>query len=67
MRDVVDRHVVGALEKSRVNREKRLQSLRRQPTGKERGVFFRDADIEVAVGMRRLKKCEAQSRSASPP
>src|SRR5438067_5806478 len=55
---VVNGHVVSALEKCRVNREKRLQSLRRQTTGEERGVFFRNANVEVAVGMRRLKKSE---------
>src|SRR5438067_10943893 len=53
---VVNGHVVSALEKCRVNREKRLQSLRRQTTGEERGVFFRNANGEVASGSGPRKK-----------
>ena len=59
MRDVVNRHVVGALQKGGVNREERFQSLRGQPAGKKRGVFLGDADIEIAVGMCALTKCES--------
>ena len=58
-RNVVNDHVVGALHEGRVNREKRLQPLRRETAGEERGVFLGDADVEVAVGMLRLEKAEA--------
>jgi hypothetical protein len=53
--DIVDRHVVGALEKSGINREERLQTLCRQAAGKKRGVFFCDTHIEIATRMRLLK------------
>ena len=57
-RDVVNDHVVGALHERRINREKRLQSLRRESAGEERGVFLRDPDIEVTIRMLRLEKSE---------
>ena len=57
-RHVVDDHVVGALHEGGVDREERLQALRGQAAGEERGVFLGDADIEVAVGMCVLTKCE---------
>ena len=60
-RDVMNDHVVSALHEGRVDRQKRLQSLRRQTAGEERGVFLRDPDIEVRVGMLRLEKTEAGS------
>src|SRR4029453_17038006 len=44
--------VVRALKKRGIDREKRRQALRRQPTGEKRGVLFRYADVEVASGMR---------------
>ena len=54
----MNRHVVGALEKSRINREERLQSLCRQAAGKQRGVLLRDANVVIAIGMRCLEKSE---------
>ena len=49
---VVNGHVVSALEKCGVDREKRRQSLRRDATGEKRRVFFRNSDIKVARRMR---------------
>ena len=57
-RDVMNDHVVGALHEGRIDREERLQSLRREAAGKQRRVFLRDADVEIAVGMLRLEKAE---------
>src|SRR4029077_6162943 len=54
-------HVVGALEKGGVNREKRLKPLRGKAAGKKRGVLLCDADIEVATRMRLLKMREARA------
>ena len=58
-RDVVDDHVVGALHEGRVDRQERLQSLRREPAGEERGVFLGNPDVVVTIGMLRLEKAEA--------
>ena len=58
-RDVVDDHVVGALHEGGVDREKRLEALRREAAGEERGVLLGDADVEISVGMRLGKMDEA--------
>ena len=50
--------------KVRVDREERLESLRRQARGEERGVLLGDADIEVFVGMRLGEMDQAGARSA---
>src|SRR5690606_168948 len=47
---VMNDHVVGALHESRVNREEWTKSFGGEPAGKQRRMFFSDADIEVAVG-----------------
>ena len=51
-RDVVNDHVVGALHEGRVDRQERLEALRREAAGEERGVFLGDADVEKLLGMR---------------
>ena len=51
-RHVMNDHVVGALHEGRVNREERLETLRRQASGEQRGVLLGDADIEVPVRVR---------------
>ena len=57
----MDRHVIGALEEGGVNREERLQPLRGNTASKKRGVFFRDAYIEIASRMRFLKMRQSGS------
>ena len=54
-RQLLDRHVVhdlivGALQEGRIDRDKRLVSLRRQPGGEGHAVLLGDADVESAVG-----------------
>ncbi len=49
---VVNGHVVGALEKCGIDREKWRQPLRRNATREKRRVFFRDPYVEVARRMR---------------
>src|SRR5213076_236536 len=60
-RHVVNGHIVGSLEECRINREKRLQSLGSQSAREQRGMFLRDANVEIAIGMSGLKKSEAGS------
>src|SRR5215468_6582078 len=49
---VLDRDVVGTLEKRGVNGQERLQSLRGEATREKRRVLLRDTNIEVAARMR---------------
>jgi hypothetical protein len=55
-RHVMNDHVVGALHERRVDRQERLQPLRRETAGEERRVFLRNADIVVALRMLLLEE-----------
>src|SRR3954471_20318694 len=52
-------HVVGALHEGGVDGEKRLEALRCETGGKKRGMFLRNAHIEVAGGMSCRKMSQA--------
>ena len=45
----MDDHVIGALHESGVDRQERTYAFGREASGEEGGVFFGDADIEVAI------------------
>ena len=49
---VVDRHVVSALEKCGIDREKRCQTLRRNAACEKRRVFLCDTDVEITRWVR---------------
>ena len=49
---VVNGHVVSALEKCGIDRQKRRQSLRRDPACEKCRVFLRNPDIEITRRMR---------------
>ena len=42
-------HVIGALHESGIDGEERPDSLGGEAAGEERGVFLRDADIEITI------------------
>ena len=63
--DVVDDLVVGALQEGRVDRGDRARALEREPGGEQHRLLLGDADVEVALGHRRLEDVEAGARSSS--
>src|SRR5262249_58303749 len=48
-RDVVHYLIVGALQKGRVDRGKRLETFGRKPCGEGHAVLLGDADVEAAI------------------
>ncbi len=49
-RDVVHDLVVGALQKGRIDRGKRLHALGRETRGEGHRMLLGDADVEAAIG-----------------
>ena len=63
-RDIMNDHVVGALQEGRVNGQERLHASHGEAAGEEGGMFFGDADVEVAVRDGALRNGQAPCRWA---
>ncbi len=61
-RDVVHDLIVGALQERRVDRDKRLVALRRQPGREGHAVLLGNADVEGAIGKCFGKDVDAGAR-----
>ena len=61
-RDVVHNLIVSALQERRVDRDKRLVALRRQPRREGHAVLLGDADVEGAIGKCLGKDVDAGAR-----
>ena len=58
-RDVMNDHVIGALHERGVDGEDGFEALSGETAGEEGGMFFGDADVEVAFGDFFLEETEA--------
>ena len=66
-RQVLDRHVmhhlvIGALQEGGIDRAERPHPLRGEAGGKGHGMLFGNADVEIAIGVRRLELVQPGAR-----